>query len=263
MRARSKSGLTSTFDITASTFDRHRALPAGVAEAIRAAIYRSTGKPETARVLDLGAGTGRIGKAFVEAHDSYIAVDVSSSMLREFLAHGDATVAQADGRQLPFRDGAFDLVLLMQVLSGTHNWKELLAEAGRVLAQDGAMVVGHTSNPTDGVDAQMKQRLATILQEMGVATHEPQKARGQAMAWLEARAARHLHVTAASWTAQRTPREFLLRHRTGARFVALPAAVQEEALQKLAAWAEKKFASLDTRFSEEHRFELEIFGFSI
>src|SRR5215472_9628896 len=162
MRARSKSGLTSTFDITASTFDRHRALPVGVAEAIRAAIYRSTGKPVTARVLDLGAGTGRIGKAFVDAHDSYVAVDLSLPMLREFLSHGGASLAQADGSQLPFRDRAFDLVLLMQVLSGTQNWNGLLSEAKRVLAPGGAIVVGHTASPNDGVDAQMKQKLAAV-----------------------------------------------------------------------------------------------------
>ena len=94
---------------------------------------------------------------------------------------------------------------------------------------------------------------------MNVLWHEPKKSRGQALAWLEASASRYEHVRAASWKTNLTPREFLMRRRTGARFAALPAAVQEEALQKLTAWAQNTFVSLDTISTEEHSFELDIF----
>lgn len=57
------------------------------------------------------------------------------------------------------------------------------------------------------------------------------------------------------------PREFLVRHRTGARFAALPEAVQDEALEQLSAWAEKTFGSFDSASREEHSFELEVFEF--
>ena len=67
-----------------------------------------------------------------------------------------------------------------------------------------------------------------------------------------------MHWKNAPWT----PREFLVRRRTGARFAALPAAVQEEALQKLTAWAQNTFGSLDTISTEEHSFELDIFHHS-
>jgi hypothetical protein len=55
--------------------------------------------------------------------------------------------------------------------------------------------------------------------------------------------------------------EFLSRHRTGARFAALPLSIQEEALARLRAWAETNFASVSTRFEERHSFELSIFEF--
>ena len=251
--------MTSTFDVTATTFDRHRALPRGVAEAIRATILLAIGK-QKARVLDLGAGTGRIGKAFVQANDSYVGVDFSLAMLREFAANSrDACLIQADGGQLPFSNRAFDLVLLMQVLSGAANWLGLLDEALRVVASSGAIVIGHAATPASGVDAQLKRRLAFILEEMGTVVYEPRKSREQSLAWLEARAARRAHVTAATWTAERTPAQFIARHRTGARFAALPDNVQTEAMRKLAVWAEAAFGSLDTVFAEEHSFGLEIF----
>ncbi len=254
--------MTSTFDVTAANFDRYRALPKGVPEAIRKTVSNAVGARLSARVLDLGAGTGRIGKAFVQADGCYVGVDLSLRMLRKFRAQSAAAwLVQADGQRLPFRDGTFGLVLLMQVLSGTRDWRALLCEVVRVLEPAGAVVVGHTMAPSTGIDAQLKQQLTILLEQMGITLPGGKKSRENALSWLEARATRRRRMAAALWTAERTPREFLTRHRTGARFAALPVAVQEEALTKLTAWAEEKFGSLDKAFSEEHSFEVDVFGF--
>ena len=253
----------STFDPIAAAFDRHRELPQGVAEAVRTAIGSITRLSPATRILDLGAGTGRFGKVFVAANDLYVGVDSSQEMLRAFLKHNaDACLILADGQQLPFRDGTFGIVMLMQVLSGLRDWRGLLSEARRVLHPEGAIVVGHTVSPPQGINTQLKEHLAIILQEMKAPWHEPKKSRGQALAWLETFASRHERIRVAEWKAHLTPREFLDRRRTGARFAALPAAVQEEALQELTAWAQSTFGSLDTIFTEEHSFELDIFHHS-
>jgi ubiquinone/menaquinone biosynthesis C-methylase UbiE len=249
-----------TFDAVAPTFERYRALPRGVPEAIRSAILQATRKQPPARVLDLGAGTGRIGKVFVAANDFYVGVDASLGMLQEFLlTTRTRCLAQADGQQLPFRDGAFDVVMLMQVLGGARNWRGLLGEARRVLRPGGAVVAGHRVAPAAGVDAQLKKRLAAILETMGVERHQGKQSRDQALAWLGSSAALRLHLRAATWERNPTPREFLVRHRSGARFAALPYAVRDEALEKLSGWAEKTFGSLDAACREEHSFELDVF----
>jgi ubiquinone/menaquinone biosynthesis C-methylase UbiE len=251
-----------TFDAFAPTFERYRVLPRGVPEAIRSAILQATRKQPPARVLDLGAGTGRIGKAFVAADDFYVGVDASLGMLQEFLlSTRTPCLAQADGQQLPFRDGAFDIVMLMQVLSGAGNWRGLLSEARRVLRPAGAVVVGYRVAPAAGVDARLKKRLAIILETMGIERHQGKQVRDQALAWLGSSAALRLHLRAATWERNPTPREFLVRHRTGARFAALPEVVQDEALEKLSAWAEKTFGSFDAASREEHSFELDVFQF--
>jgi ubiquinone/menaquinone biosynthesis C-methylase UbiE len=254
--------MTFAFDATAASFERHRVLPSHVPEAIRSAIWAATGLPTPARVLEIGAGTGRIGKAFVAAGDFYAGVDTSLAMLREFPANTDHSIlALADGRQLPFRNGGFDVVLLMQVLSGAGDWRGILDEARRVLRPGGSVVVGHTISPESGIDAQMKNQLTAILEEMQVEWHRPRESRRQALMWLESTGKRHVHVVAASWNVNTTPHEFLDRHRTGARFAALPVEIQERALGKLQGWAEDTFGAVDVRFQEKRTFELDIFEF--
>ena len=251
-----------TFDAAAATFERHRALPGEAPKAIRASIWTAAGLTTPAQVLDIGAGTGRIGRAFVEAGDSYTGVDTSLAMLQEFSCQSpNCTLLQADGRSLPFADDSFDVVLLMQVLSGAEDWRGVLVEACRVLRPGGCIVVGHTVSPESGIDAQLKRRLRAILEEMQVPFVRPEEARNLALAWLMSHAVRHVHSIAASWTAEVTVEGFLKRHRTGARFAELPAAVREQALTALRAWAKGHFGSLDADFPEIHNFEVDIFEF--
>jgi len=104
-------------------------LPDGVPERIRSAVLSVAGGRRPA-VLDLGAGTGRIGLPFVAAGDNYTGVDLSFGMLREFPRR--ARLAQCDGEALPFRDGAFDVVMLISVVGAARGWRRLLAEGRRV-----------------------------------------------------------------------------------------------------------------------------------
>lgn len=253
--------LASAFDAAAPTFDRHRALPSGVPEAIRAAILSAIGGSRP-RILDLGAGSGRIGRAFVGAGDNYVGVDLSAGMLREFASHTDEPphLAQASGERLPFGDAAFDAVLLIQIFGGLGGWRHVLAEVRRVLRPAGALLLGRTIAPPDGLDARMKQRLDQILVKLGA---EPKKknTRGDAESWLVQNAVTHTRVTAATWTATRTAQGFVERHGTGARFSALPEQIKARAMRELDAWASSTFGARDASFAEQHRFELQVFRF--
>ena len=248
----------SAFDVTAPGFDRHRSLPHGVPEAIRSAILSIVDTPRP-RLLDLGAGSGRIGWSFVAAGDDYVGLDLSLAMLHGFSQRCAARLVQANGTQLPFRDGSFDAVMLIQVFGGMRGWREVLAEARRVLRAAGALVIGRTVAPADGLDARMRQRLAAILTEMGAARGEGNR-REEALRFLED-VASGSRISAATWNAKRTPRGFLDRHRTGARFAALPEPIKDAAMSKLAAWAMTTFGSLDRVSREPHSFELSVFRF--
>jgi ubiquinone/menaquinone biosynthesis C-methylase UbiE len=250
----------SNYDAASPSFDRHRALPGSVPEAVRRAVL---GVLERSRVLDLGAGTGRIGRAFVDAGDDYVGVDLSFGMLREFRRRDSEKdqvprLVQADGHHLPFLDATFDAVLLIQVVGAAQSWRELTAEARRVLRSPGSLIIGHTVMPSDGLDDRMKRHLAFLLRQMSVSPYHINP-RADSPCWLEVVGPSHARVIAASWRAERTPRAFVERQPTGARFSALPEAVKDEALRRLGAWAIKTFGSLDTAFSEWHEFELRVF----
>jgi SAM-dependent methyltransferase len=184
-------------------------------------------------------------------------------MLRQFARRADTggrvpRLVQADGERLPFGDATFDAVLLIQVFGGLDEWRPFVGEARRVLRSRGTLALGRGAMPEDGVDARMKERLDTILADMGVA-HERKNAREQVQRWLGTRARGGAPVAAAAWDAERTPRGFLDRHRTGARFSLLSEPVKDEALRRLSAWAVGEFGSLDAATTERHAFELLFF----
>jgi SAM-dependent methyltransferase len=260
--------LTSPFDAMARSFDRYRALPNGVAETVRTVILDALasgpngGACRRPRLLDVGAGTGRIGWPFLAAGDDYVGLDLSCGMLRAFACrcgrdHPRALV-RADGCALPFANAVFDAVLLVQVFGGLQDWRRLVDEGRRVLRPDGALMLGRTVRPDEGVDARMRQHLVALLGT----TRERQNTREAAERYLSAIASTTSHLVAAVWRAERSPRAFLDRHAGGARFLQLPQAVREEVIHALMLWAQTQFGGLDEMFLETHRFEMRVFKFS-
>jgi SAM-dependent methyltransferase len=106
-----------------------------------------------ARVLEVGCGYGRNLVALATVPHALLAgCDVSAGELRKARArlasHGvpapAAGLVQQPPDALPFRDGAFDLVVLWQVLEhviGHEAKRALLAECVRVLASGGHLLV--------------------------------------------------------------------------------------------------------------------------
>jgi len=80
------------------------------------------------------------------------------------------------------------------VFGGIRGWRDVLAEARRVLRPAGALVVGRTVAPGDAIDEQMKQRPA-ILDEVGAGSHR-MNVRADALHALE-RIARSTRIEAA------------------------------------------------------------------
>jgi|HubBroStandDraft_1064217.scaffolds.fasta_scaffold00037_38 SAM-dependent methyltransferase len=212
-------------------------------------------------VLDVGAGAGRIGKAFVAAGDDYVGVDLSVAMLTAFRSSApSARLVLADAARLPFDDRQFDAALMVQVLNSTQDWRDVIAEVRRILERRGVLIVGRGEAPEDGVDTRLKQRLASILAGMGQDPYRP-AANEDAVDRLAVAAERVETRIVGRWEAARTPRQFLERHGTGARFSALPPDVRQAALERLQLWVETEIGSLDTVSTETHCFEIKIFHF--
>lgn len=255
-------GLASSYDAIAARFERERALPEWVAQSVRNETLVAIGHVSRPRLLDLGAGSGRFGWAFVAAGDDYVGVDLSGGMLRVFASRRPgvkrAALIQADGRALPFADASFDAVLLIAVFGDLPDWRPMVDEARRVLRSGGTVIIGRTASPDDGIDEHMKQRLDILLDErMPPVTRKNE--RKHAAQYLAASASATTELVVARWSVERSPRRFLDRHATGARFCRLPRAVREDALRALADWAQAQFGTLDALFVETQRFEMQSF----
>ena len=115
--------------------------------------------------------------------------------------------------------------------------------------------------PDDGIDSLMKRRLAELLEPADRDACLPRQADDD-LRWLADSGCDRYVVTAATWNADRTPRGFLTRHATGARFSRLPGPARAAAMLRLQHWAVERFGSLDTVSCENFRYELTICHFS-
>jgi SAM-dependent methyltransferase len=95
-------------------------------------------------VLDVGCGTG-VTDAYLRPHvRSLVGVDVSDAMVEEASRRNpDCEYRTYDGEHLPWRDGAFDLVLTICVLHHVPpaTWPAFVSELARVTRPGGVVAI--------------------------------------------------------------------------------------------------------------------------
>ena len=99
------------------------------------------------RVLDVGGGMGRMSLPLSTRHFVTL-TDISEQMLDLARAHASSRLQleHADARRLPFGDGTFDYVLLIDVLPHIPNPSDAIQEAHRVLKVGGGLIVDVTNS---------------------------------------------------------------------------------------------------------------------
>ena len=135
-----------TFRRQGADWDEMRALSLPAAE-VEARLMSLLPEGRLGRVLDVGTGTGRLLELLAPRIGIGLGVDASRAMLalaRVRLA--DAAFAHcqfrlADMCAMPLADASFDLVVLQMVLHYAETPALVVAEAARVLAPGGRLVV--------------------------------------------------------------------------------------------------------------------------
>ncbi|MBN1399243.1 MAG: thiamine diphosphokinase [Anaerolineae bacterium] len=94
------------------------------------------------RALDVGTGTGHFACWLADMGLHVIGYDSSEAMLRVARADTRISWQQGDAEQLPFEDGAFDLVLCVTALEFMAHPQRALEEMYRVTTPGGRLVVG-------------------------------------------------------------------------------------------------------------------------
>jgi SAM-dependent methyltransferase len=95
---------------------------------------------EGARILDIGCGLGVYVRKFREFSDDVYGIDIDPKRLREG-ARTTPGLMLAVSERLPFRDGGFDVVVLNEVIEHVRDDRATIAEALRILAPGGRIVV--------------------------------------------------------------------------------------------------------------------------
>jgi SAM-dependent methyltransferase len=94
------------------------------------------------RILDIGCGPGALAKRLVEAGAAVTGIDPGEAALAKARAAVPAARFEAaSGEALPFPDASFDGAVLLNALHHVPDPAAALAEAARVLAPGGALVV--------------------------------------------------------------------------------------------------------------------------
>lgn len=133
------------FAAHAEVWDSIRSLHVAETQVERA-IADALGHGRFGTLVDIGTGTGRMLELFGPRADEAIGIDRSSEMLRLARVKLESagirsSLRQGDMYSLPLDDGSADCVIIHQVLHYAHAPAAAVAEAARILAPGGILLV--------------------------------------------------------------------------------------------------------------------------
>ncbi len=91
-------------------------------------------------LLDAGGGTGRVAQTLAQDFARIILADISLGMLAQARAKGFVCAA-AHTENLPFADGSFDRVLMVDALHHVCDQRQTVRDLFRVLKPGGRLVI--------------------------------------------------------------------------------------------------------------------------
>jgi len=162
-------GQRADFSANAPVYDRRHGavLASNVAENLA-----STGALQRgARVLDVGAGTGRVAIALASIGYKTVALDPAMPMLNELRAkalESQILVVAGEGARLPFAGDSFDGVILARILYLMSDWQVLLRETFDVLKPGGRLFHEWGNGQANEAWVQIREKARALFQHAGI-----------------------------------------------------------------------------------------------
>jgi ubiquinone/menaquinone biosynthesis C-methylase UbiE len=98
-------------------------------------------KIENSKVLDIGSGPGVLSKYLDDSNEIFL-FDISFESLKTAKSTiRNAHFIQGSAEKLPFAEGYFDVVLMLDVIEHIRNDKEVIRECTRVLRKGGRLIL--------------------------------------------------------------------------------------------------------------------------
>lgn len=200
------------------------------------------------RLLDVGAGTGRVAIPFAELGYAVIALEPAMGMiqaLRNKAGHLPIRLLAAEGAALPFAEGQFHVLVLARILYLTPDWRQVLREARRVLAPGARLLHEWGNGENDEEWVQIREQARALFEEAGVSTpfHPGVRSESEVDAELAALGFTRESDVPAGPGPTMTLADFLRRLLAGELSYTwnVPTLVQDQCLPRLRAWAEARF----------------------
>jgi len=252
------------FDRAANYYDQTRLLPEPIAKVGIPAILEVIGS--NARLLEVGAGTGRLSIPLLERGVDLIGCDLSSQMLMRFQQKfPSARLARADASVLPFPAAQFEAVLTVHVLHLIPTWREVLREFRRVLVPGGAHLNVTTGAAVgDSAGIKIRRFWRGWMKANGVNAGHPGAAeRAELLQELHSLGADLSEIEAIRFTESFNLREELDRFasRLYSETWDIPDVLFEESIKELRAWVTAEFGGLDQEIKDEVRFFIDVARF--
>jgi ubiquinone/menaquinone biosynthesis C-methylase UbiE len=97
--------------------------------------------PVAGKVLDVGGGTGRVAKVFIDQASQVVVADSSMGMLGQAKAKNGLALVCSQSEMLPFPDESFERVIMVDALHHVEDQQISAAEIWRVVKQGGLVVI--------------------------------------------------------------------------------------------------------------------------
>lgn len=258
-----------SFSRAAEFYDRTRALKPEVRQRVTAGLLAELERLGTRRLLEVGAGTGRIARPLVDRGVRVTGVDIAVEMLRRFqeqvpegaerpdLLLGDAT-------QLPFADDVFPAALVVHVLHLILPWREAIGEIRRVLSPGGAVLHQTSEDDFESLPEHRESSAAwdAALAKRGFAARKRAE-RDDINACVRELGGSARTVELCEYFHTRAESEFIaaLRQRLHSQMWEIPDDVYWPAVDEYEAWARARFDNLNTERRVTAKYLLDVWTF--
>ena len=263
-----------TFDDQAKTFETRTGLSESTCQAIVKTVLDLAEIKTNAQVVEVGAGTGQIGRWFATEPVHYLGFDLSQAMLEQFRQHLDQdldqnldkqreniNLLQGDANQhWPVVDGAANLIFSSRTLH-LLNLEHVVNESLRIAQPEGAVIImGSVQRDRQGVKNQMRKQMQTFLAEKSLRGRQKNKLIGQLIELFTRHGGKAIEpVVASRWQVVSTPRQSLESWRGKANLagIELDDEIKQNVLDQLEVWANETFGGLDRTIESEETYLLQ------
>lgn len=159
------------FDRAVDYYDETRGFPPGVEQDVAALLADLAGVTLSARVLEIGVGTGRIALPVSRYAHAVFGLDLSRPMmdrLRSKRQDQPVYLTQGDATRLPFPARAFDAAMAVHVFHLIPDWQTVIGELGRVLKAEGRFVSAWGGMSFGGAWSDIRKQISELDLRVGL-----------------------------------------------------------------------------------------------